>query len=276
MISSAVVKSLNVNDGVNYFLGEVIGLRTPPIRRGSYNIAGKNYGKHAASYYGKRPFALKGWVKGNSSNDLITKTDALASATDITNGDITITFTLTNGKQVYLIAGLLNLDMMLKAGVIDAVEYQAQFEAAYPFLLSTAVYTHTIGLASGGGGKVPPDTMPTGLTADTGGKISALNNGNAYSHPTARITGVVTNPVLRNNTTGEEISFILSLASGEYIDIDFLEQTVTDNTGRNRLDVASGDFFSLKPGVNEIKFSASSTDTSTQASIAFHDAYLNL
>lgn len=264
------------NDNTTYFISGAPGLEMPPIRQSSYNLAGQNFGKFVSAFYGKRRFSLQGYVIGTSPSDLIAKLDAFRAALDILNGEQPIIFTLLNGRIVQINAVLLQLDAPYKPGVINAVEFNAAFEASFPYLVSQTLTTQSISLASGGGGTVPPPTMPMGLAADSGGKIFVANNGNAPFYPTARITGPITNPSLRNVSLQKDILFTLTLGSGEYIDIDFQQQSIIDNTGRNRYDSKSGTWWYLAPGTTEVRFAADSTDLSAQATFTYGDAWLGL
>ena len=114
------------------------------------------------------------------------------------------------------------------------------------------------------------------LNADSGGKITAVNNGNGIFYPTARIYGPVTNPALRNDTTQKETNFTLTLASGEYLDVDFKRKTVTDNYGTNRYATKSGDWWYVQPGSNVIKYLAGVYNATTYTTFSYRDSYLGM
>jgi hypothetical protein len=276
MITKAEIGSITFNDNLSYGISGAPGLEMPPIRHTSYNLAGENFGKFVSAFYGKRRFALQGWVIGTTPSDFITKFDALRSALDILSGEQTIEFTLANGRLVQIDAVLLQLDAPYRPGVTVAVEFNAALEASFPYLVGQTENSQAITLASGGGGTVPPPTMPMSLSADVGGKIFVVNNGNAPSYPTARIAGPVTDPSLRNMTSQQDILFDLALLTGEYIDIDFKLKTITDNTGRNRYDSKVGDWWYLSPGTTEVRFTAGSTDAAALVDFKSRDGYLGL
>lgn len=276
MISSATIGSISFNSNTNYLISGAPGLEMPPIRQTSYNLAGQNFGKFVSAFYGKRRFSLQGWIIGSSASDFLTKFDAFRQSVDILSGEQPIVFTLANGRVVQIDAVLLQLDAPYKEGITTGVQFNAAFEASFPYLISQSVTSSPITLATGGGGTVPPPTMPMGLSANSGGKIFATNGGNAPYYPTARISGPVTNPSLRNSATEQDILFTLTLASGEYIDVNFKDRTVIDNTGRSRYDSKSGDWWYLSPGTAEIRFVADSTDPAAQATFNSGDAWLGL
>ena len=196
---------------------------------------------------------------------------------DITNQEEQqITITLANGRQVSIFAVCLGLNFKITPDSPLASQFSAQFEASYPFLVSPSESSQSTGLTSGGGGTVPPPQMPMALTSDTGGKIYIVNNGNGVYYPTARISETVTNPALKNYTTGKEIRFNITLAAGEYIEIDFKRKTVTDQTGANKYSIVSGDWWYLQPGTNEIRFLADTYNASAQATLRYRDSWLGI
>ncbi len=276
MLNKVEIGSISFNDNQNYLISGFRGLEMPPTRVVTYNLAGEHFGYFVSALYAKRRFSLSGWVVGSTVNDFILKRDAFQAALDAFSGERTIKFTLANGRQIQIDAVFVSLDFGQREGHMVAAEFQVEFEAAFPFLLSQTENSENITLAYGGGGKVPPDTMPMSLAADQGGKIYAINNGNAIYYPTARISGPVTNPALRNNTTGKELRLTVTLASGEYIDLDFRKKTIFDNLGRNRYDIKSGDWWHLQSGTNEVRFLADAYDASALATFKWRDSYLGI
>jgi len=66
------------------------------------------------------------------------------------------------------------------------------------------------------------------------------------------------------------------LAAGEYIDIDFKRQAVTDNQGRNQFSTVSGDWWYIQPGTNEIRFLANAYDEVALANVKYRDSWLGI
>jgi hypothetical protein len=276
MISSLNIRSTTFNTGSNFFITELPGLEMPPMRVVNYNLAGEHFGLYVSAFYGKRRFSIKGWVVGNSQADFQTQRDQLQRDLDITSGEVPINITLVNGRQLTINAILIALDFSPKPGELTATQFNASFDASFPFLVSQTENSQNINLATGGGGKVPPDTMPMALAPDSGGANFIINNGNAPYYPFVRITGPVLNPSLRNNTSGKVVRFAVNLAAGEYIDIDFKRKTIFDNQGRNQYSSKSGDWWFLQPGTSEIRFLADSYDASAVANIKFRDSFLGI
>lgn len=276
MITALTINNVTFNTGSNYFIDGFKGLEMPPTRVVNYNLAGEHFGLFVSAFYGKRRFSLRGWVVGSSVSDFISKRDALQQALDILAGEQTLQFTLANGRQLQINAVLLALDFTPIVGGATGAQFNAEFEAAFPFLVSQSPNSQNINLSTGGGGKVPPDTMPMGLGGDSGGVITLVNNGNGIFYPTIRFTGPVTNPQITNETVGKYIRLTLTLAAGEYVDLDLKRKTITDNYGTNRYSTKTGNWWFLQPGNNVIRFTADVYNTSSLATVTYRDSYLGI
>lgn len=276
MITSATIGNIIFNSGSNYFIDGFKGLEMPPTRVVNYNLAGEHFGLFVNAFYGKRRFVLKGWVIGSSVTDFISRRDAFQSALDIKGGEITVKFTLANNRQVQIDAVLMGLDFTPIVGGATGAAFQVEFEAAFPFLVSQSENSQNLILPAGGGGKVPPDTMPMALGGNSGGSITAINNGNGIYYPTVRFLGPVSSPQITNFTTGKSIRLGISISSGSYIDVDFKRKTVTDNLGTNKYSVKSGEWWYLQPGNNEIRFTADSYDPAALCNFKYKDSWLGI
>jgi hypothetical protein len=274
MITSIVIGSITLSGTGSYVLNGVRGLELPPIRLASYDLAGADFGRFVSSFFGRRRFALEGVVIGEDATDFIAKRNALIVAVGGSGGEQIITITTSDGRVLRIVAALAMFDFPPQAGIPAAAMFRAEFEAAVPFLESANAVAYSLTLPTGGGGKVPPDTMPMALAFGQGGSAFVTNAGNAPALPTVRIAGPVTNPALRNNATNQELSFDIVLVTGESLDVDFRQKTVTDHSGRNRFDTKGGDWWSLAPGVSEIRFVADSTDPAALVTLTVRDTYL--
>lgn len=276
MFSQVIIDTISFNDNTNYLINGFSGLEMPSTRAVTYNLAGEHFGQFVSALYGRRRWTLDGDVVGADQSDFINKRDELQSALDAIDGEITVKFTLSNSKAVQIDAIFLSLSFAPRPGTINSSPFQIEFESAFPFLVGQSAKQETLVLATGGGGKVPPDTMPMGLSYGTGGSVFPINNGNAIFYPTARINGPVSNPALRNETTNKEIQFNITLSSGEYLDVDFKRKTVFNHQGVNQYSVKAGDWWYLAPGQNQIKFLAGAYDADASVTFNYRDSYLGL
>lgn len=93
------------------------------------------------------------------------------------------------------------------------------------------------------------------------GSNIAPNLGTAPVFPKLFIYGPCTQPRVENITTGETLEFLssYSLASGDYLEIDFEEGTVllngdAGNSRYNQIDFSVSDWWQLIPGTNYVRF----------------------
>lgn len=276
MIQKLQIGSITFNDNGNYLIAELPGLEMPPIRLTDYNVAGEHFGIYISSFYGKRAFSIKGWVLGADTDDFIAKRDALSSALSILNGEQDIKITLTNGRQIQITGALVNFEFASQPGITSATQFNAQFSASFPFLVGQSEQSGNIHLPAGGGGEVPPPDFPMALEKESGWRITAVNNGNAFFYPYIKIFGPVTNPAIKNETTGKQLRFTCALTSGQYLLIDTKRKTVYDNTGTNRYATKSGDWWFVQPGSNDITFLADTAEALALAQIYWRDSYLGI
>lgn len=141
-----------------------------------------------------------------------------------------------------------------------------QLSATDPRIYSNTLNTDITSLPTSAGGRTYPKTYPLVYGAvSTGGTISAVNSG-SYSTPVQlRIDGPVTDPKITNTTTGDYLSFKITVDSGDYLLVDTATRTVLLNGTASRyssLD-SSSRWFDLEPGTNQLDYSAITFSSST-------------
>lgn len=279
MITRAEINGVVFNDTTdnrNFMINEVTGLEMPPVRLVNYNLAGEHFGLFVSAFYGKRSFTLRGWVIGDTQTDFISKRDEIQNALGILAGEQSVLITLANARALQIDAICTGLDFMPQPGDVNAAKFSASFQASFPFLVSQVETATPIYLPTGGGGSVPPAEMPAGIAADSGGTLTAVNAGNGVYYPSARIYGPVTNPALRNDAISKELDLTITLAAGEYIDVDFKRKTIVDQSGVNRYAIKSGDWWYIQPGSNLIKYLAGTYNATTYTLFYYRDSYLGI
>lgn len=115
----------------------------------------------------------------------------------------------------------------------------------------------------------------TGFTVTGLGGVDVVSNGDEATGVVATINGPCDNPKLANNTTGEYVKINKSLVSGDVLEIDMENNTVTLNgtTAIRYMDIASS-FWKLQPGTNLVKFSEDNLSSTATASISWQDRYI--
>lgn len=128
------------------------------------------------------------------------------------------------------------------------------------------------------GGATIPATIPMAITeninSDTTETDIIDNLGSEVTDPIFMISGPADNVVVRNNTTGEEFTISQALVEGDELVVDVKNRTVVFNGVTNWYQYFTGDFWSLVPGENEIRFFVDGfVLDQTNLSITYRDAY---
>jgi hypothetical protein len=135
-------------------------------------------------------------------------------------------------------------------------------------------------------GRVYDTTYDRVYPAGTGvaGATIVPNAGSAYAWPVYRLYGPLTNPRLRNLTSGGDLNFNqnggLVVIAGDYIEIRPREATANVNGGStsvlNKVDYSTVDWskFRLAPGDNTFTLDATSTGATSRAEITYRDAWI--
>jgi hypothetical protein len=247
-----------------------------PVVRTDIKDFGNADGAKLGSYlYGSRKMAIEGRIIGDDVSDFEAKRRSMQSALNIRKGLQRAVITTQSGLIVRSDVILTEpMGMDYKQGEAIRCPFRLEMVAPYPFLLGNEIKTNTIVSGEGGGGAVPSE-IPFELTgADISGN-NVTNNGNTEANFTARIYGGVTNPVLRNATTDEQLSITYALDADDYIDLDFRLHTARLNDNLNVFQYVSGDWWKIQEGVNSLKLLGASF-TGGYATVTFQDHYLGI
>lgn len=137
-------------------------------------------------------------------------------------------------------------------------------------------------IATDAGGMSFPIMFPMSFAPTMAvGSTTVTNLGVIPSHFVVRLYGPCTAPTLVNETTGEQIAFTssLSLAAGQYVEVDTREQTANAQsdasvTRLNYVDFATTSWWQLQPGDNAIRYVPKDADAGSQAVITYRPAWL--
>lgn len=138
-----------------------------------------------------------------------------------------------------------------------------------------AAHTASLSINVGSGGFTWPLTWPLIWVGAGGGHGTVINNaGNAPSAPTVRLIGPLVNPDLTNLNTGQVISLGMTVALGEYLDLNFAAHTVLLNgTGNRYPQLLRAEWWTLASGNTTVVLTADAGSTGT-AQITWSDSYL--
>jgi hypothetical protein len=99
-------------------------------------------------------------------------------------------------------------------------------------------------------------TSPVGVPGhQANGTITIINSGNKDTGATIRIYGPIVNPAVVHDLSGRALSFQLTVASDEYLEIDLRRRSVLLNGGTSRRYalVSGSRWFLLAPGTNSLR-----------------------
>lgn len=123
------------------------------------------------------------------------------------------------------------------------------------------------------------------LSVDYGDTIAYLtypdlvinNIGDALAYPVIEINGPITNPELKNVTSGDTIKLDAQLELGDTRIIDFQARTIVNSSGEykyNELSFAESEWWTLLPGNNSIRLSGAEANIATNYKVTYRDAWL--
>jgi len=256
------------------YLEEVTGLDGADVREAAELYVQGDGGIHSDFYFGRRAITLSGLLDPNSTGlarNLMVKN--LLEASNAMKEDATLSWTATGGLPVSVKVRRQN-PPRISGGRVKA--FQLSLVAADPRIYGTTINNAqaTAG-GSASGGFTSPIISPWQSGASPVGQIIVANLGNMSSPPTITIYGPITNPTVKNQTTGESLAFTYSLAASEYLEINTADRTIYLNGSTNRysaLNFISSAWWELQPGNNDIRLSASSYSTGAYVSLLWNHA----
>jgi hypothetical protein len=167
----------------------------------------------------------------------------------------------------------------VRVGDVSGVLFDWQLDLVAPDHRKYAAVATTLTATlptSGGSGFTFPLTFPFTAAVPVGstGTVVAVNAGDVAAPPLVTITGPVTNPIVENVTTGRRIALSYDLPAGQSLIIDFDNRAVLLN-GSQPVDVlaAGSSYWDLRPGSNEIRYTALTGTTGSTMTLEFSSAW---
>jgi hypothetical protein len=268
-------------DFVGYLDGEsgVSGLDGTDVRENASDIVEGDGGVHDNFYASRRSFVFQGFIWPEP--DIIAvnrRVDALLRCTNALREDGIVKWTpsgetdarrlVWRRQQKPSITG--RLPKQFQIALVSADHRIYSDEEHSLAVLGTAGEENGFGfnlgfdLSFGGGGVV--------------GQLLVDNAGDAATPPRLKVSGPVTNPIIANVTTGEEIRLIYTLAEGEYLEVDTRPDNVSVllNGSSNRysvLDFVNSQIWELAPGVNDVRLRATAVAAPATLTVNWRDAW---
>lgn len=282
-----------VNTGVGVMLTGIGGWDdAAEIREQRQPRAAQNGERALDLYYGGRTLQIEGFVQGSSWQDLQQRKRDLAAVLLPTQSEKVLK--LPNPLEAYTSAASYADQMAgyerMSARVLAPVEFgdvlgglgqsfvvslRASDPRRYGDVLNASV---TSDLTTAGGLAFPLSFPISFNPSGLGGYVSVTNSGTVSTPGVMRVQGPVTNPAIYAQTVDALIAFDgLTLASGDWIDIDLLERTVTFTDGSSRyryLDDDLSSWFLIPPGVSEYRIGGSVVASPASLTISYRNASL--
>lgn len=253
---------LNDNTDRDYIgmITDLTGLDSPDVREYATDRVQTDGGIHGDFFFGRRPVTLSGLLLNPlSADDRNRRMTALMEATNAMRNDGTLKWTLQNGYEQFL---RFRRQAPLRITGNWQKEFQLSLVSADPRIYGTSLYeSRVVGTAIGTTNTIAP------------------NSGNAGMFPAFTIYGPVTAPRISNLSNGGAIQFLptVTIASGDYYTIDASNKTVVDSGGVSRysgIDFLSTLWFTMDPGINTIKYSATSATGISSFVTNWRDSWL--
>jgi hypothetical protein len=166
--------------------------------------------------------------------------------------------------------------------------FQFMLVTSQPFIRGQAMnsaYTTFLSDQLGGGLTFPFEFPINFVDPGGSGFGSFVNAGENISYPTLTLYGPLTNPVIRNRTTGQELKLIgesddFVLGADETLVIDTWEETIYLNGDVTKpvmqyLDTVTSTFWAMDPGPNSIGITGTAPDPAkTRLKVEWWDSYV--
>jgi len=253
-------------------------LDLPEIRTSDANKLRRDGVWPGDDFAGAKIFTLSGTVVAELSHDTLdTLLEQFTAA--MTHGqEDDLVFWLPGiygGQQRRISARPRRRSITLDEASRGMVAWAVEFHASDPRVYEEDIHEGTSTLPTAGGGLQFSLVFSLVFGAvSTGGSIDAPNDGTAPAPVWARIDGPCANPVLLLANTGEYLSFNISIAAGDWLEVDFANHTAMLNGTASRFaNIVNHGWWMLQPGDNEIQFRAS-TQTTALLTVRWSSAWM--
>lgn len=234
------------------------------------DVAGDYGGVYVNSKHGTRQFSIQGDL---ISDNVFELRRTLLKALRQTGTIKLLKFTTYDDLQLQCEAEITKLSNPYTHQIHTfLIQFLAPDWRFYSQELKTLNMTQTIL----GGGTSIPFTIPLDISEWTDSTVSHLltNEGNEATDPVFTITGPGTGFTIENITTNKTLNLDTTLIGGDEVVIDVKNRTVIKNGTDNLYPDITGDFWSIIPGDNDLRFYITSgSDENTNLNIAYRDAY---
>ena len=274
----AVLNSPGDPDMVGYTDGEqgVTGLGEAEIREEFDVLSDSDGGVHGTFFRGRMPFVVQGVLDPSADLATVNLMEAkLRRATKALRGDGTVKWTPDGSVQRMV---TFRAQQPMRSTGRWPKQFQLSLVSASHRVVSASESNANFAAGSSGGeiGISSPISSPLTSAFNSTGAVQIANQGDEPYPPRYRIDGPITNPTIRNATTGEELRFITTLATGEWLDIDVTARTALLNGVTDRYSTVQfpgSTWFLLQPGNNDIRLLALTSGAPAALTVYWRSAW---
>lgn len=274
-------QGLTIGAGTPYIIQKISGLDAPQARDESLLRPADHGAVSYTSYLNRRTITIEGMVVGNGG-PVTALLDSLKQAFAPLSSPADLVFKLPGVDPRRVQAKPLSVTSDWEYQNIGlAASFQVQLVCDDPRIYGTTQYQLVTTLPSAVGGFSFPLKFPLAFgTVQTGGYILANNAGNFETRPVFVLYGPVTNPVITNQTTGETLSFSITLADTDILYVDCYNRLVLIANSSllqwsSRYSaLVSRQWIHLQPGQNTIVYSASTGGANSRLWLVYYDTWI--
>lgn len=254
---------------------KVEGLDTPPYRVSDSSLAGRSGSVFNRNLADKRAIVIEWLLYETTMDTYLDERSDIFDAFDPEDGEQELVIEINDDDSVLLNCVVADVKLPARAAPTTHAYAQAQLVAYDPTIYSEDIHTQSGILAPTGGGATFPLVFPITFETSTSGEATIYNLGNIDASPTLTLSGLLTNPLIRNETTGETFQLTYSTGVNDEVVIDMAARTATLNGVTSLLtSIAEGStWWSLQPGANTISIATSSTSDTGELEIIWQDAW---
>lgn len=267
--------SITINDHTTN-PNQIIALQSYPqfdvdIKSSEINKEGQHGVWDFFSYYGRRVTTFSGVIVGLTETDVETVKNKLLKVLAFPSqprsgrdGTVTLVWTDIESRTWQLTGKLMNsIQFNRNMKETFRLDFNFSLKSADPFIVAQTPQTVVGTRGYTRIGAQFPISMPTTLGVVEVGNFTVNNGGSAYAQSIIRIYGEsqgdITNPKVRNLTTGEYIQLSTTIVgASNYIEIDSQEGTIVNQSGTDLSNTITGDsrFLLLQQGANDMIYTS--------------------
>lgn len=245
------------------WLTNITGMDSPDVRESASDLVHEDGGVHGTFYYGRRPVVVEGQIDNRPTGPLLgrepnvvrnVRATRLQRSTNAMRNNGVMRWTPDGGIEQYI---EYRRQQPLRISGAFNKTFQAALVAADPRIYSAALREVRISAANT--------------------DVQVANLGTAGSSPTITLQGPVTNPTLRNMSTGGVITLNVTLGAGDFLVVDLANRTVLLNNATSvyaAVDFLATQWWEIAPGSNNIRWTGTGTTGATNALVRWRDAWI--